>query len=288
MTPVDFIILSVLGLFIGFLSSFFGIGGGAFLVPALVYAAGLGWPEAIGLSLAQMVPTSAFGAWRRARAGEIRLRLAAWSLAGSLPGAVLGRSVVEFLEKQEALTIAGREIEVLNSGLSLIFVSLLAYNAIRMARPAGPALVPPAPEPPEDQPDAAPIDPANGERKFAPWEAAALGAGVGFTAALLGIGGGFLFVPIAVQCFGLPVAAAVGTSLLQMPVTAAFSAGLYLRTTEIPYTWLIPLILGAFIGVIQGTTFSRRFGNREYRRLLAGLFAVVAALVLFNWLREAL
>lgn len=287
MSPFDFIILSVLGLFIGFVSSFFGIGGGAFLVPALVWA-GLGWPEAIGLSLVQMVPTSAFGAWRRARAGEVRLRLAAWSLAGSLPGAILGRSVVAFLEKHETAQIAGREIDVLNSGLSLIFVSLLAYNAIRMARPAGPALVPPAPAPPEDQPDAAPIDPANGERKFAPWEAASLGAGVGFTAALLGIGGGFLFVPIAVQWFGLPVAAAVGTSLLQMPVTAAFSAALYLRTTSIPYPWLIPLILGAFVGVAQGTAFSRRFGNREYRRLLAGLFAVVAAMVLFNWLREAL
>ena len=113
-----------------------------------------------------------------------------------------------------------------------------------------------------------------------------LGLDVGTTSALLGIGGGFLFVPIAVQRFGLPVALAVGASLLQIPVTGAVGAALYVSVPGTPFLWLVPLLLGSLLGVTQGVALSKKFDNTQLKRLLAVLLLGVAVLVILSWYRN--
>lgn len=281
MSPELIIGLTLFGGFVGVMSGFFGIGGGAFLVPFLVRLGGLSWDQAIALSLAQMVPMSGVGAWRRWRQGETHVRLAAVSLAGSIPGAWLGRTVVRLLGERGIVEVGGYSIDVLDTVLSLVFFAFLCWMGSNMWRTAA--------APPGKR--ARNAEAGGGEAgseaawPFPPFEAWLLGLAVGTTSALLGIGGGFLFVPVAVQRFGLPVSLAVGASLLQIPVTGAVGAALYVTVPGTPFPWLIPLLIGSVVGVIQGVKLSKRFDNTQLKRLLAVMLLAVAVMVIVSWYR---
>ncbi len=271
MTTLQFIGLFATGLMVGMLSGFFGVGGGAFLVPVLQRLAGLTWPQAIGLSLTQMVPTSAMGGLRRYQHGEVQMRLAWLTMAGSIPGAWLGHEAVQWLNRWGNVVIAGREINLINAVLTLGFSGMLIYMSRRMLNTT------------PDSDESAETPRRSISSGIPAIEAIIVGALVGFASALLGIGGGFLFVPIAIQRFGLPVVTAVGTSLFQMPITATAGALLYGRSVAMPYVWLIPLLAGSLLGVNGGVRFSRRFNNRQYRKILAWMLLVTSLLLLATW-----
>lgn len=282
MTALQFSALLLLGFVIGNISSFFGVGGGAFLVPALVRVAKLEWDQAIALSLLQIVPTSILGAWRRFAQNEVRVSLALATIAGTIPGSWAGRMIVGFLKRHGVVEFAGRQLNVMDACLTIVFFVMLMFMAARMAKSNKPGASQGAVEEPVPAPHVASL------------EAWLIGLAVGLTSSLLGIGGGFLFVPLAVQRFKLPVVVAVGTSLFQMPITSAFGAATYLFkasapyyfNSDIPLVWLIPILAGSLTGVMVGITLSRRFNNTQYRRLLAGMLAFTATVTLVTWLTK--
>lgn len=275
MTPIEFASLVLLGFFVGNVSSFFGVGGGAFLVPALVRFGGLPWEQAIALSLVQIVPTSALGAWQRFKHNEVLVSLAIATLGGTLPGSWIGKSIVAALADRGMVEIAGRSISLVDTCLSLAFSGMLLFMAWRMFRPT------PAP--------AGGTAAETESPRVSRLEALLIGLAVGMVSALLGIGGGFLFVPIAVQRFRLPVVMAVGTSLFQMPITSAFASALYIfGGTPVPYLWLVPILAGSFAGVMTGIALSRRFNNKQYRQILAGMLAFISLMMFTTWIRKVL
>jgi uncharacterized membrane protein YfcA len=113
-----------LGLVAGFLSGFFGIGGGFLIVPSLVLAAGMPILNAVGSSL---VSVTAFGlttAGTYAWSGLVDWLLAALFIAGGLVGGLIGvRSATSLAKQRGALT---------TSFAILIFV-VAAYMLVRSA-----------------------------------------------------------------------------------------------------------------------------------------------------------
>ncbi|MBI3736477.1 sulfite exporter TauE/SafE family protein [Candidatus Sumerlaeota bacterium] len=256
------------------LSAFFGVGGGALLVPALIGLFGLSWPAANALSLTQMIPTSASGALGHYRNGNVNVRLAMMTLVGAIPGAWIGHAVVKWLEARGTVEIGGYEVNLLTTVLTWCFALTIIYMSARMMG--------------EKQTDSLRRARGNGgEMTTRDWfSAALLGLVVGISSAMLGIGGGFLFVPLSIRLFNLPVVIAVGTSLMQMPVTAATGAVSYLMSTEIPWSWLVPLLIGSLTGVQGGVYLSRQFDNKQYKRILAGLLILICVYMIGKWMRE--
>jgi len=85
------ILYLVLGLSAGVAGGFLGIGGGAILVPALVYLAGLTQHQAQGTTLALMVPPiGLLAAWKYYSAGNVKLSIAALVCAGFFVGGLIG------------------------------------------------------------------------------------------------------------------------------------------------------------------------------------------------------
>ena len=77
-----------LGAVTGVLSGFVGIGGGAMIVPALVYLFGMSQHEAQGTSLATLLlPIGVFAFWEYYRIGQVNLRIAAFIAIGFALGA---------------------------------------------------------------------------------------------------------------------------------------------------------------------------------------------------------
>lgn len=71
------LVLLIIGLITGALGGMLGIGGGLILIPSLVYFVGLNQHEAIGTSLAVMLPPiGLFAAYNYYKAGQVNLKYA--------------------------------------------------------------------------------------------------------------------------------------------------------------------------------------------------------------------
>jgi uncharacterized membrane protein YfcA len=80
-----------LGIVIGIVSGLIGIGGGAFLVPALVFLYGMSQIKAQGTSVATLLlPIGIFAFWKYYKAGEVDLKLALLVAVGFALGGWLG------------------------------------------------------------------------------------------------------------------------------------------------------------------------------------------------------
>lgn len=84
------LLLPILGVFVGFLVTFIGGGGGAIYIPLLVFGFGLTLKEAVPISLATMIFTSFFGSISHYKQGHIHLRGGALAVAGALIGTGIG------------------------------------------------------------------------------------------------------------------------------------------------------------------------------------------------------
>ena len=83
----------LLGVFIGIVSGLVGIGGGALLIPVLVFAYGMTQHKAQGTSLAMLLlPTGIFAFWKYWKAGEVDLRMAILVALGFALGGWIGGS----------------------------------------------------------------------------------------------------------------------------------------------------------------------------------------------------
>ncbi len=80
-----------IGLAVGFLAGFFGIGGGFLIVPGLMLATGMPITHAIATSLVAITAFGAVTASNYALAGEVLWRVVAAFVAGGIGGSVVGQ-----------------------------------------------------------------------------------------------------------------------------------------------------------------------------------------------------
>ena len=98
--------LLAFGLAVGFLSGFFGIGGGFLIVPGLVLATGMAIQNAIGTSLFAVMAFGATTALSYAASGLVDWRLALLVIAGGVAGSLIGTSVnARLAPRRHALSI---------------------------------------------------------------------------------------------------------------------------------------------------------------------------------------
>jgi hypothetical protein len=104
------------------------------------------------------------------------------------------------------------------------------------------------------------------------------GLAAGAFGALLGLGGGILIVPILTLGFGVPLTAAVGTSLICVIATSTGAAAINVRAGRADVRLGITLGAGTVVGALTGAVVAGFLPER----LLAGLFAVLLAYTAFT------
>lgn len=95
--PVHYLLITATGLVIGVLSGLTGVGGGVFIVPALVLGFGLTQRVAQGTSLLAILPTAAVGAITHHRHGNVDVRAAGWIDVAGVPAALIGAALALWL-----------------------------------------------------------------------------------------------------------------------------------------------------------------------------------------------
>jgi uncharacterized membrane protein YfcA len=105
----------------------------------------------------------------------------------------------------------------------------------------------------------------------------ALGVGIGFLGALLGIGGGFIMVPAMIYLLRVPTNVVIGTSLVQIVGTMAVATVLHAVTSQsVDAVLAVVLMVGGVIGAQFGARVGQNLRGDQLRALLALLVLAVA------------
>ncbi|CAA7620206.1 Permease [Candidatus Terasakiella magnetica] len=253
---------------IGVLSGIFGVGGGFLLTPLLIM---MGIPPAVAVASGanQVMGSSISGVFAHWQRRSVDVKMALFLLIGGFAGSAGGVFLFARLKQlgQIDLVISLSYVGFLGSvGLLMLIETLLsAYHG-----------------------------PDTGKRhSHHIWHALpfrmrfprsglyisfllplAVGAFGGVLAAVMGVGGGFILVPLMIYVLGMPTTVVVGTSLFQMIFVTANVTLLQALTTQ---TVDIPLALILLVGGAAGAQFGARLGRNlpgERIRLLLALIVL--------------
>ena len=220
-------------------------------MPVLVYVLGYPVKTAIPMSLVVVGLTSLVGVVGHARAGTVHWRAALAfgppAILGALGGAQLG------------LLISARLQVMIFAGIMIVASGAMWFGQTLWRR-GDHSGDPPAP------------------RSLG--LVGLLGAGVGALTGLVGVGGGFLYVPALVLLAGVGMKEAVGTSLVLIVLSAASGFARYSGTVALDWRAIGLFTALAFVGVLAGTRLVARFSQQTLRRGFALLLLVMGVVVL--------
>ena len=245
------VLLLLLGLIVGTLGGFFGVGGGFLITGGLIV---FGVPEsyAVGTGLALIMGSSIINMLKHRGLGNVDFKLGLLMVAGSIPAVYLAERLNNALEMAG---LAGPVIRYVYVIVLLTLATFLIYDYFKTRRRA--AAGPddgfnPGPEdsveavstaglarrvqalriPPHSLPlpGRPPLStyvalPTAGLARISVFIPILVGFGIGFFAGLLGAGGGFILMPVLVFVLGVPTTVAIGTDLFQVIITG--SAGTF-------------------------------------------------------------
>ncbi len=114
------------------------------------------------------------------------------------------------------------------------------------------------------------------------WLGVVAALAIGTLTGLVGIGGGFLFVPALVLFAKVPMHAAVGTSLVVIAMNAAAGVAGYVGTIAVPWPFVLAFAATASVGAVAGARLAHKLPARTLRRAFALLLLVTAGFVLVD------
>jgi hypothetical protein len=103
-------------------------------------------------------------------------------------------------------------------------------------------------------------------------------------AGCLGVGGGFVRVPLLVYAVGIPTRVAVGTDLFEILISAGFGTLTRAVKGNVDVLMALTMHTGAALGAQIGATATRLFTGPRIRLLFSGLLLVGAVLVIIRLL----
>jgi uncharacterized membrane protein YfcA len=257
----------------GFVGALTGLGGGVIVTPALTVFLGVDIRYAIGASLISVIATSSGAAAAYVREGFSNIRIGMFLEIATTLGAIFGA----FLASR-----------VPTSALSIIFGIVLLQSAWQSARghTVTKKLVPADFLGERLKLNGIYIG-KSGKKEYQAHRVKTgfgLMFGAGTLSGLLGIGSGSLKVIAMDQAMQLPFKVSTATSNFMIGVTAAASAGLYIRRGYVDAAIAMPVMLGVLSGSLLGARMMPKLPVNVLRRVFAVVVAVVAIeMIVSGW-----
>lgn len=271
---VNAIVLFGVGGLVGVMSGLFGVGGGFLITPLLFF---LGIPPAIAVATGanQVVASSVSGVLAQLRRKAVDFRMGWVLLVGGIAGSGVGVWVFAILSRMGQIDLF----------VQLCYVVFLGWIGLMMLREGISSWRR------SKQPNA-PVRRAHVhtwvhglpfKMRFrasglyiSVLPPVAVGAVVGFLAAIMGVGGGFIMVPAMIYILGMPTKVVVGTSLFQIIFVAGFTTILHAVSNQtVDMVLALLLILGGVVGAQIGSRMGTRLRAEQLRILLALLVLAV-------------
>ncbi|MBH0163911.1 sulfite exporter TauE/SafE family protein [Fictibacillus sp. 7GRE50] len=246
----------LLGLCIGIFSGIFGIGGGFILTPVLILF-GLPPLSAIGTSLMYSIGTSVSGV-----AAHLRFKNIIWKTA-----AVLGIVGIVATQVAHPLVVWLEKMGYDDTIIPIFYIVLLAYFALSLLY---------------KQTKRKNIEQSTTEIYFSWPKAVFIGFTGGFISTTLGVGGGFVMVPMLISLMKFPSRKAVGTSLVSVFFIVSAGFLTYASSVQIDYKLGLLLILGALVGTQLGAKLTTIYSSEQIQKYLGALYITILSSVVLK------
>lgn len=294
----QFVLAIVFGLIVGLFSGLLGIGGGTLMVPVFRLGFGMSAIASTATSLFTIVPTSIAGCITHLKNGTCiaKIGLAA-GIAGALtsPLGVLAatNSPDIAIMACAALIIAYSAATMFKKALSMPKRSrsdLSMHAALQRFREefADEELTPEQIEQERARQEAALAEQKRQlreERKRVTAKMCAIGAAIGlvagFASGYVGVGGGFIMVPLFISLLGITMKQASGTSLVAVVILAIPGVITQCMHGNVDYIAGIAMAIGSIPGALIGASLIRYIPERKLR-FLFGFFLLFAAIILIG------
>lgn len=276
MTALEFTLGVFLGsLLAGLVGALTGLGGGVVLVPLLTLVFGVDLHHALGASLVSVIATSSGAAAAYVREGYTNLRLGMFLELATTLGAILGANLLAILPKR---------------WVALIFGLVLIHSAYTSHKNQG-----------AEDGEGGPSDPLAVRLRLEgsyptprgpqPYRVRRVLPGLGLMglagvlSGLLGIGSGALKVLAMDRVLGLPYKVSTTTSNFMIGVTAAASAGIYVRKGYIDPVVSFPVMLGVLLGAFIGARILPQSPVYHLRLLFAAVIVLLGIQMVIQGVR---
>ena len=244
---VGYCLALVIGLTLGIL----GGGGSILTVPILIYVLDFEAKKAIAMSLFIVGATAAVGSYRHWRAGNVNfsraLLLGISAFCGSFVGA---KYIATYLTSTVQMTLFA---------VTMLSAALLMYRGRGYLEKTQES-------PPLTKPSFVII----------------MGICVGILTGIIGVGGGFLLVPVLVLGVKVPMREAIGTSLLI--ITMNTISGIIGYHGQFEYDWKFMAIFSSIsiVGILIGSQFIQKVPQRTLKKVFAIFLLIMSVFILIK------
>ena len=285
LTSINIFLPVGLGLIVGMLSGLFGVGGGFLMTPLLIM---LGIPSTVAAATDsnQIVAASTSGTYAHWKVGNVDFKMGIYLLIGGFSGGLIGVEAIKVLRAMGNADFVIKITYVLMLGIVGTYMFFESLSSMR-----------------KKESEEVKVDKVEKESKISaflkslPFQThfeksgvthsvlvpILLGVLVGILAAIMGVGGGFLMVPIMFYVLRMPMHVIVGTSLFQILFTCIEVTFLQSYTNHtVDFILAVLLLLGSSIGAQVGAVFGRKLKGEQLKILLAIIVLVVTVKIILE------
>ena len=265
-----FIAPALAGVFVGVMSGLLGVGGGTIMVPIFRLAFGMSPLASTATSLFAIIPTSISGVVAHTRAKTCVPKL---GLALGVGGAVMSPMGVWLASVSPGwLVICVAAIVIGFSALKMFKKAVKCAPTPRAGRAGGSSQ--------DASAKAVPDQPVLSRKQYL--QGACIGLIAGLASGYVGVGGGFIMVPLMLAGLDIPMSLASGTSLIAIMILAipgVIEQGLL---GNIEYLAGIAIVVGSIPGALVGARLVRVVPERQLRFIFGGFLLVAAVMLMLN------
>ena len=263
-----FIAPALAGVFVGVMSGLLGVGGGTIMVPIFRLAFGMSPLASTATSLFAIIPTSISGVVEHARAKTCVPKL---GLALGVGGAVMSPLGVWLASVSPGWLVIC---------VAAIVIGFSAFKMFKKAVKCAPAPRAGAASAHSASPKPVPDQPHLSRKQYL--QGACIGLIAGLASGYVGVGGGFIMVPLMLAVLDIPMSLASGTSLIAIMILAipgVIEQGLL---GNIEYLAGIAIVVGSIPGALVGARLVRVVPERQLRFIFGGFLLVAAVMLMLN------
>jgi uncharacterized membrane protein YfcA len=283
---INILLLFGLGGAVGFLSGLFGVGGGFLMTPLLIMV-GIPSTVAAASDSNQIVAASTSGTFAHYRLGNVDFKMGLLLIIGGVIGGTVGVQFIKILRAMGNADFVIKITYVVMLGVIGFYMFMESLQSMRK-KPVEVKRV-----------EAAPAKASLYNRMIqglpyqmffeksgvtlSPVLPLILGVFVGILAAIMGVGGGFIMVPVMVYMLRMPMHVVVGTSLFQILFTCINVTIMQSMSNHtVDMILAIILLLGSTVGAQFGVKLSKRLKADQLKILLASIVILVMVQMLVS------
>ncbi len=282
---INILLLFGLGGAVGFLSGLFGVGGGFLMTPLLIMV-GIPSTVAAASDSNQIVAASTSGSFAHYRLGNVDFKMGILLIIGGVIGGTVGVQFIKILRAMGNADFVIKITYVVMLGVIGAYMFMESLQSLRKKPVESRRVEAPAKVSLYNRMVQALPYQMHFEKSgvtMSPVMPLILGVFVGILAAIMGVGGGFIMVPVMVYMLRMPMHVVVGTSLFQILFTCINVTIMQSASNHtVDMVLAIILLLGSTVGAQFGVKLSKRLKADQLKILLASIVLLVMVQMLVS------